>query len=243
MKKPEIKGYIFLCSEHTEAECLERLLFGGGDKYEARVRGLKPGDKLFLYNYRTKELHGIFEAVTGLERDIVPDAWDGEFPQQVKVKRIEEHKPISKDDIDELIIKFDRFNRPSSKLTEEMLVHLEGLFRDEKRNRNYDEARHPTHDGHKVRSKGELLIDNWLYKNRIAHGYEVAILGKKFCDFEIPTMNGNIYIEYWGMNDVEYLKNKEVKLALYKEHDLKLISLYPKDLKSLDEILGAHLLG
>lgn len=44
-----------------------------------------PGTKLFLYNYRERELSGIFEATSHGDLSIVPDAflrW-GSFPAQV----------------------------------------------------------------------------------------------------------------------------------------------------------------
>ena len=57
----------------------------------------------------------------------------------------------------------------------------------------------PTHratDGHWVRSKAEMLIDNWLYMSGIAHAYErqVPIEEDLYCDFYIPE--GKVYIEY-----------------------------------------------
>jgi hypothetical protein len=42
-----------------------------------------PGTKLFLYNYRERELSGIFEATTYGDMNIMPDAFHGFFPAQV----------------------------------------------------------------------------------------------------------------------------------------------------------------
>jgi len=36
-----------------------------------------------------------------------------------------------------------------------------------------------TEDGHWVRSKAELIIDNWLYRGRIVHAYERRFFKKK----------------------------------------------------------------
>ena len=94
-----------------------------------------------------------------------------------------------------------------------------------------------TDDGHLVRSKGESLIDNWLYYHNIAHAYErrVPIEEEMYCDFYIRK--GAIYIEYWGMEDKKYGERKEIKLDLYKKYSLNLVSLTDKDIFKLDDIL------
>ncbi|MBL0062947.1 MAG: hypothetical protein IPP40_16030 [bacterium] len=81
-------------------------------------------------------------------------------------------------------------------------------------------------DGHMVRSRGELIIDNYLYNSQIIHAYErkVPIDEELYCDFYLPT--GKVYIEYWGLEeDSAYAKRKEKKLALYKANNLNLIEL------------------
>lgn len=55
------------------------------------------------------------------------------------------------------------------------------------------EAKHRATDGHFVRSKAEMLIDNWLYMAEIVHAYErkLPVEEKVYCDFYIPT--GKVY--------------------------------------------------
>ena len=60
--KPSI-GYIFLCNNRTERECLEKKLFGSPKSEWNRVSQVKEGDILFLLNYQSNRLHGVFEAV------------------------------------------------------------------------------------------------------------------------------------------------------------------------------------
>ena len=235
-KQEEFAGYVFLCSDQTEEECLRRSLFGGKN-YTNRVKGIEKGKKLFLFNYISKELKGVFEATSNLKENIVPKAWDGEYPQQIKVKRIADYKPLSREDIPRELIKFDRAHRPTARLTPEVCNALETLFKSPKRKKTYkDNRQFLADDGHWVQSKGEQQIDNWLYSHRIVHAYDVPI-GSKRCDFKIPSSQEDIYIEYWGMNSSSYVKNKEVKKKLYKEKNLKLISLYPEDLKHLNDKL------
>ncbi len=104
-------------------------------------------------------------------------------------------------------------------------------------------AKHRATDGHMVRSKAEMLIDNWLYMAEIVHAYErkLPIEEEVYCDFYIPT--GKIYIEFWGLeNDPKYLKRKEAKKAIYKKYDFKLIELTDEEVFNLDDILPKMLL-
>uniref|UniRef100_A0A5B6Z3Z5 Putative B2 protein n=1 Tax=Davidia involucrata TaxID=16924 RepID=A0A5B6Z3Z5_DAVIN len=57
-------GYIFVCNNDTMLEDLKRQLFGLPPRYRDSVRAITPGLPLFLYNYTTHQLHGIFEAVS-----------------------------------------------------------------------------------------------------------------------------------------------------------------------------------
>lgn len=104
-------------------------------------------------------------------------------------------------------------------------------------------AKHRATDGHMVRSKAEMLIDNWLYMAEIVHAYErkLPIEEEVYCDFYIPT--GKIYIEFWGLeNDPKYAKRKEIKKAIYEKYDFKLIELTDEDVFNLDDVLPKLLL-
>ncbi len=64
-----------------------------------------------------------------------------------------------------------------------------------------------TLDGHRVRSKAEMIIDNILYQYGLVHAYErkLPIDENVVSDFYIPA--GKVYIEYWGLeNDRRILK-------------------------------------
>ena len=105
------------------------------------------------------------------------------------------------------------------------------------------EAKHRTTDGHFVRSKAEMLIDNWLYMAEIVHAYErkLPIEESVYSDFYIPT--GKVYIEYWGFeNNPKYLERKHKKIELYEKYGFNLIQLEDKDVQNLDDILPRLLL-
>jgi hypothetical protein len=104
----------------------------------------------------------------------------------------------------------------------------------------------PTHratDGHWVRSKAEMLIDNWLYMSGIAHAYErqLPIEEEVFSDFYLPE--GKVYIEYWGMEkDPKYAARKKEKLEIYRKYGFSLIELTDEHIKNLDDHLPKILL-
>ncbi len=105
------------------------------------------------------------------------------------------------------------------------------------------QATHRTTDGHWVRSKSEMLIDNWLYMNGIVHAFErkLPIEEDVYCDFYIPE--GKVYIEYWGLeDDPKYAERKKVKLGLYEKHHFHLIQLSEDHVKNLDDHLPKMLL-
>lgn len=105
------------------------------------------------------------------------------------------------------------------------------------------EANHRTRDGHYVRSRAEVIIDDTLYDYGLVHAYEkkVPIEEDLYTDFYLP--NGKVYIEFWGLeNDQKYLERKKVKKEIYDKYDLKLIELSDSDILNLDDHLPKKLL-
>lgn len=97
-------GYIFVCNNDTMQEDLKRQLFGLPPRYRDSVRAITPGLPLFLYNYTTHQLHGIFEAASFGGSNIDPTAWEdkkckGEsrFPAQVRTCVRKICKPLEED--------------------------------------------------------------------------------------------------------------------------------------------------
>lgn len=104
-KEEAIGGYIFVCNNETMEENLKRQLFGLPSRYRDSVRAIRPGLPLFLYNYSTHQLHGIFEATSFGGSNIDPGAWEdskcpgGEsrFPAQVRVATRKICEPLEED--------------------------------------------------------------------------------------------------------------------------------------------------
>lgn len=100
-----------------------------------------------------------------------------------------------------------------------------------------------TKDGHIVRSRAEVIIDNALYDYKLAHAYErkLPIEEDLYSDFFLPSEN--VYIEFWGMEeDPKYAERKKIKLEIYKKYDFKLIELNDSDIANLDDHLPKKLL-
>jgi hypothetical protein len=85
-----LEGYLFLCSNRTQSECLQKRLFGLAHKYWGWVQQVRIGTPLFLYNIDSKTLLGPFQAASEGRLNIDPRAWENvrplEFPAQVIVK-------------------------------------------------------------------------------------------------------------------------------------------------------------
>lgn len=105
------------------------------------------------------------------------------------------------------------------------------------------EAKYRSADGNYVRSRAEMLIDNWLYMSEIVHAYErkLPIEEDVYSDFYLPV--GKVYIEFWGLeNDIKYLNRKREKLSIYEKYGFNLIELNDDDILNLDDILPKKLL-
>ncbi|ONK69241.1 uncharacterized protein A4U43_C05F20800 [Asparagus officinalis] len=109
-----VGGYIFVCNNDTMQENLHRQLFGLPPRYRDSVRAITPGLPLFLYNYSTHQLHGIFEAASFGGTNIDPTAWEdkkshGEsrFPAQVKVLTRKICEPLEEDSFRPILHHYD----------------------------------------------------------------------------------------------------------------------------------------
>jgi len=101
-------------------------------------------------------------------------------------------------------------------------------------------------DGHIVRSKSEVLIDNWLYDNGYHHAYEKALPiddnkeHNLHPDFYLKDLD--IYIEHWGYeNAKDYTKKKDYKIQKYKELGVTVIGTNEADTSDIDEALTRKL--
>lgn len=74
--------YIFECSSETYLGCIEKSVFGSNKPWPLQV--LK-GDYCLLHHYDAGSLFGLWRAESNGGRNLVPKAWNGKYPYQVKV--------------------------------------------------------------------------------------------------------------------------------------------------------------
>jgi hypothetical protein len=76
-----------------------------------------------------------------------------------------------------------------------------------------------------------------LFHQKIAHAYErrIPIEEEIYCDFFLPL--SKVYIEYWGLEEKDYLQRKEAKKWLYDKYQLHLIELFDEHIYHLDDRL------
>ena len=98
-------------------------------------------------------------------------------------------------------------------------------------------------DGTVVQSRGERMIAEWLAAHGLVYRYDAKfrIIGEFQIrpDFYLPELD--VYIEYWGMDTPQYKMSMYKKQTLYQQEGKRLVSVFPRDLPSLDHLLSAKL--
>jgi hypothetical protein len=253
------QGWVFFCNEKTEEECFRRRLVGSPERYLSRLASLRTGDPVLLYNYESARLVGHFTARSEVKLDLAQDEWGKRFRAQVPLNlETRFANPVPREKLESIPdLNFDsrgyltNFSLPIE-VVQVILDIAKGRKESVGRPANKDEnnfrkkfpADFMGSDGHRVRSKAELLIDNWLYTRRppIAHAYErrLPVPEEAYADFYIPL--GDCYIEYWGLDTPEYSERQRRKLELFEKYDLRVVSLGERDIENLDDLLPRELL-
>jgi len=100
-------------------------------------------------------------------------------------------------------------------------------------------------DGHKVRSKAEREIDNYLYEHNIRHAYEKPYPiddnpdNDLHPDFYLPDLD--VYIEHWGLKNKSYEEEKKYKMQIYKKNKTTIIETTEEDMKDIETNLTRKL--
>eukprot|EP00249_Psilotum_nudum_P019444 c27254_g2_i1 orf=3-1517(-) len=93
-------GVIFICSDATRGDCFKYSVFAMPSAHKELVERIVPGTRLFLFDISSKELSGIFVAVSHGGPNLEPDAFEnlkGAYPAQVRFCMQRECSPIPED--------------------------------------------------------------------------------------------------------------------------------------------------
>lgn len=255
------KYFMFRCGNQTYGDCIKLKLFGQTANMGKYVQEVKKGDILFLNNLNkivnqdNDFIEGPFYADSDGTFNIIPDAWGSGFPWQVRIKTIQAPRRIMRNDYlnfmgipySKVFYPFEITEEKGNKLIAALGINLhekeeelpervnKGVI--EKDDRSKFPSNYRCEDGHYVKSLSEVLIDNWLFNHNIAHAYERIVPIKEMIVSDFFIKSANLYIEFWGLNNPEYIKRKERKLHLYNSNSLNLINLENEHIQNLDDIL------
>jgi len=244
-------GYVFLCNSRTESECLEKKLFGSPKSEWNRVSQVKKGDVLFLLNYQSNRLYGVFEATIHGRLNIEPYAFDGRFPAQVRVRRKMRCPSLDEAALLPLIRRgWIRVSRRGvllfpDRLGPKFVDELWRLFLEVPAAPRVktDLVGYNAKDGHITKSYGERYLDDWLHEHLpYKHEYNYRVQRAKrevLCDWYIPKID--LHIEFWEKKARGDPRAIEIKQKFYEGHSLRAIDIYENDLQMADRIIPARI--
>lgn len=107
----------------------------------------------------------------------------------------------------------------------------------------YGNLQYKCDDGRKVRSRAEVIISNFFFKEKVRAVYEETIYydGDKTLhpDFFLPDYD--LYIEYNELTNKPYLKSKEYAQNIYKQLNKKVLIINDNDLRDIAACLKPKL--
>jgi len=243
-------AFIFLSDQATAARCMDLGVMGApASRFRDVVSEVLPQSSVLLWNIHTQEMHGVWRARSRGRFD--PTVFR-EYPERnltaiVECDRVIRFKrPLSRGDVS-AIVAFES-GHPVMRIPHASLEILLEKFL--QKNSDGSEllptlptgiGRFLADDGHRVRSQGELIIDNMLFSKGVLHAYETRVqINSEFirCDFFIPESDNyrQVYVEYWGLVGVEsYDLRRLKKLKLYGSARIVPLEIFPRDLMILTE--------
>lgn len=130
LKRNKMKGMIFMCNSETRKDCFRYKVFGLPTRKKESVLKVSSGMKLFLFDYESKLMYGIYKAAGSGDFNIEPRAFKSAFPAQVRFTIIDKCMPVPEEKFSR-VIKDNYYtqNKFNLELTSEQVKNLCKLFK------------------------------------------------------------------------------------------------------------------
>jgi len=161
-------GMMFICTKETYEECRELSLLGLPGSHLRLVKTLKSHHSaLFLFNVSDRYCHGVFEAVSPGQKNIVPTAWArnqeynrSRFPAQVQFKIAYEFDPLPESAFRHLFSDANRICKLDSQQVKDLIT----IFHEKSKNKITAMSNKMSIDSNMIPINSSLTKAN-IYKN------------------------------------------------------------------------------